>query len=1027
MMHDNRWLCPIGLVFLVMLIGCKGDPPRDRPHQSGKYIDVKPTDESAYEAFPPASRDHFADIDGKVVKGEYKRLSDVDAGGLTKLEITGRNAWMLWTGGNEVFWDWLSKNGYGSVDLLKVIDSNNRADRFAKSGLINEPGMRAPTDAETEAAYGIRYDRPTTDYYTSNPTCKEQPDEKVYGYPTGILGLRIFKNPEFVNSKRAQNAWESNKHRFYSEKPEDKTYASNPSTIKPYIVGMSCAICHVSHHPLNPPLDPEKPKWENISSTIGAQYLRIRRVFGNTLEEDSILYQAIDSQLPGTVDTSLISTDSINNANTMNALFDLNSRLTRSLYNPPETLSKESYGPPGNRYPGVWDSNNDYNQDGDYPATFAKYKDLLEYNPRHVPRVLVDGSDSLGTWVALARVYLNIGTYHQQWIRTHNTILGGRPQNPFSLADCEANSVYWHATRIRIDAITAYFLKSTDAMLLKDAIVNAVDEKGNEKVVERFPRITDGDFTGLPNHEAVSEGRRVFAKGCIACHSSKQPDYDGLDVFVDDDDILYDTDDEKNKVVKRDGKFYKNESNEEVYPVVAKPLRISDLRELTQGGGELPLDYAQWAKLVVEKKGYWEDNYLSTDMRIPVTITETNSARAMGTNAKHGHVWEDFASNTFKDLDSVGSIKYRDPFSGAENSFRAPSGGPGYYRVPTLISAWATAPFLHNNSLGTFNNDPSVSGRLEAFYDAIEKLLWPEKRLERMHDLGKLESSEIRPVEKLQADGGLIWRTSKRTVFKIDGHQVPSFLAGFTGYTRFWVRLIPWIPSLAFLFIGVCFLMGDLINRVFDRIENRGSLVKFSVMLVRVVGALFVMSLGIALAYFLYQYYSMIRMVEVGSGWRFPWIVVQLTLTFALLFYIVWLLLSKRTRASNFTGGFFIVAAVIFALGVGRFASGRGGDLAVGPFPKGMPVSLIANFNIAAPLPDVVGAVKVLTEHFQEHGSGEAGDDQELLDFEQNVAPLLLKVSNCPDLVLDRGHDYKFIRQLTDDEKKALITLIKTF
>jgi hypothetical protein len=42
---------------------------------------------------------------------------------------------------------------------------------------------------------------------------------------------------------------------------------------------------------------------------------------------------------------------------------------------------------------------------------------------------------------------------------------------------------------------------------------------------------------------------------------------------------------------------------------------------------------------------------------------------------------------------------------------------------------WATAPYLHNNALGTFVKDPSVAGRMIAFNDAVEKLLWPEKRL----------------------------------------------------------------------------------------------------------------------------------------------------------------------------------------------------------------------------------------------------------------------------------------------------------
>ncbi len=47
-------------------------------------------------------------------------------------------------------------------------------------------------------------------------------------------------------------------------------------------------------------------------------------------------------------------------------------------------------------------------------------------NPRFVPRVLLDGADSIGAWGALARVYLNIGTYGEQWIQLHNPLVGFR-------------------------------------------------------------------------------------------------------------------------------------------------------------------------------------------------------------------------------------------------------------------------------------------------------------------------------------------------------------------------------------------------------------------------------------------------------------------------------------------------------------------------------------------------------------------------------------------------------------------------
>ena len=64
--------------------------------------------------------------------------------------------------------------------------------------------------------------------------------------------------------------------------------------------------------------------------------------------------------------------------------------------------------------------------------------------------------------------------------------------------------------------------------------------------------------------------------------------------------------------------------------------------------------------------------------------------------------------------------------------FTPPGGGRGYYRTPSLVSMWATAPYLHNNALGTYvtqadgTPNVSVAGRMKALNDAVEKLLWPE-------------------------------------------------------------------------------------------------------------------------------------------------------------------------------------------------------------------------------------------------------------------------------------------------------------
>jgi hypothetical protein len=131
----------------------------------------------------------------------------------------------------------------------------------------------------------------------------------------------------------------------------------------------------------------------------------------------------------------------------------------------------------------------------------------------------------------------------------------------------------------------------------------------------------------------------------------------------------------------------------------------------------------------VQKPGFLEGNFLSNEERIPIDVVQTNAARALATNATRGHVWDNFSSETYKTLPAAGEIDVEDACDHSNTKVSTTGGGPGYYRVPSLIGIWATAPFLHNNSLGTYTGDPSVAGRMKAFEDAAEKLLWPEKRL----------------------------------------------------------------------------------------------------------------------------------------------------------------------------------------------------------------------------------------------------------------------------------------------------------
>src|SRR5262249_39044448 len=102
------------------------------------------------------------------------------------------------------------------------------------------------------------------------------------------------------------------------------------------------------------------------------------------------------------------------------------------------------------------------------------------------------------------------------------------------------------------------------------------------------------------------------------------------------------------------------------------------------------------------------------DVVHPAGDIGTNSCAARTTNWTASGIWANFSSDTYKARPSSGPT--------------FPAGGPGYTRDVMLQGLWASAPFLHNNQLGMQSSDPSVSGRVAAYQDAMDKLLNPSHR-----------------------------------------------------------------------------------------------------------------------------------------------------------------------------------------------------------------------------------------------------------------------------------------------------------
>jgi len=639
----------------------------------------------------------------------------MDAGvALTPEEVKGRNTWVVWTGGNDRFWDTISKSSFGALDFLKTLSSHpklrfSRDNRWYYLGLVNEPCFEKASGPDPQR-HGLWLDKRRTscpadpfENETKYPGVaigargKNLPVGSSYGYATGIVGTRLFPNPDF--DEAAARRWDP--VRYY----EDPSYYLSKDLVKPYRVGMSCAFCHVGPSPIRPPLDAENPKWENLSSNVGSQYFWIDRIFAWEGDQSSFAFQLFHTSRPGALDTSLVSTDNINNPRTMNAVYSLGPRLEIAKRWGKETLGGGSLN---NR------QFNDYVKEGPLIQFFEPPGTVWS------PRVLKDGADSVGALGALNRVYLNIGLFSEEWLLHFNALVGGKPTTPIEIAVARKNSSYWEATEAQTPNLALFFLRSTAPHRLKDA------PGGKAFLTEDRAKLT--------------RGKEVFAERCARCHSSKIPTpAPGVD-----------------------------------------PGGCS-------GGGYLDCfnHYWSWTKTdefknrmkeIVRAEDFLEGNYLSTDMRVPVTLLETNACSPLATNGLGGNIWDNFSSQTYKDLPSVGTITVHHPVTGEPRPYRMPAGGRGYTRPASLISLWSTAPFLLNNSVGTFEPNPSVEGRMKSFQDSIEKMLWPEKR-EKDSVLG----------DKVP---GVIDRTTTTSYLRVPAGYLPDALQVLLGPAN---RALPWL------------------------------------------------------------------------------------------------------------------------------------------------------------------------------------------------------------------------------------------
>jgi len=680
-----------------------------RTPRSGHILDeaLSASPRREAESFAAADEDYFSDMD-------QDRTGPVH---LSPEEIKGRNTWLVWTGGNDRLWDVLNVTSAGALDFLKVLSSHpsqkySRAcepgrlangscrNRWEYFGLVNEPCYEGPTGPDAKR-WGLWLDR-------RKPDCGPDPFENsakypgvkagsrgnrlkgelfdagsYYGYGTGIVGFRLFPNPDF--DERAAERWDP--LRYYT----DPAYYKDRNLVRPYRVGMSCALCHVGPNPINPPADPDNPAWANLSSNVGAQYFWVDRIFYEEADDTNFAFQLFHASRPGTLDTSFVSTDSINNPRTMNAVYLLLPRLLEARRWGRETLA----GGQLNNH-----QFNDYLKDGPLLPLFEKPDTVW------TPRVLKDGSDSVGALGALNRVFLNIGTFSEEWLTHFNALVGGKPISPIPIDVSRRNSAYFKATEAQTLDMARFFLKTTDAHHLADAPGGASHLSSDERVLTR--------------------GKTAFAENCARCLSSKLPPMaPGLDPGG------------------CAGKNYLGCWN--------------NYWSWTQTP-----DFKQKMRDIVAAPDFLADNYLSAEFRVPVTLLQTNACSPLATNALRDNIWDNFSSESYKEMPSVGQITWYQPFTGEPRTYPMP---------PSLVSLWSTAPFLLNNTVGRFEESPSVEARLRSFDDSIHKMLFPADR-----DKDSLLGDRIPGVIDRVGDRLPPGRRDQRVYLKVSKGYLPDFL-----------------------------------------------------------------------------------------------------------------------------------------------------------------------------------------------------------------------------------------------------------
>jgi len=646
--------------------------------------------------------------------------------GLTPSQRAGREIWYKAAAGNDRFHTYVFQQRLGVlIDWYRVLRSDQRDDRFKAWGLINDPSCCVPGSTNCpaksyEETFGFDWcpgddallqsvgkpgyrdpacdfkDAPLAEGEVHGPNDQRQsPCDLAFGTSTGALGLRKFPNPKFNLEQWRRLNGKLGTWEGYDKKLSAQQESSDSQT------------SHLIDPSIEPPFrvgmacgachisfDPAHPP----KDPAHPQWENIKGLLGNQYSRLSEVM--VSGMGKNSLEWQVFSHARPGTTDTSAVPTDQvnNPGTMNALINIKQrpTFSNEAV----NKWRKVkaCDSGESETACWCEPGKSGKcWRKSLQSEVVH--HILKGGEDSIGASEALQRVFINIGSCSEQcWVNHLTDLRQLDPQQrnfgqtPFDIGQCRRDCANFRAVEDRLPNVLDFVLSAEGGTADLQRARETVTKTKNPGA--RYDRndLTD-DLEKEFGKGAVSRGRLVFSENCARCHSSIPESVDG-------------------------------------------PFKNRDFLKVS------------------EKTGLRAD-WMGSDQATPVSEVGTFRCRALHSNHIAGHVWQEYASDTYRAR--AGDPNVREPGDG----------GRGYYRNVSLLNAWAHAPFMHNNAMGPelcggaanaqndfyrppyvddkgapllnapacWPYDPSVDGRFKLYKESMRQLLHPKERVSKITKL----------------------------------------------------------------------------------------------------------------------------------------------------------------------------------------------------------------------------------------------------------------------------------------------------